>query len=348
MRPRFLTFFRMLADVTAPQMGSQTIVQTEPQSADVYRAQILRVGVLSCYLIPVILVFLGCGKPAPEYLHVSPQEEASLMATNRQAIHSLVQRWARDWTSLPDADSRLRELMTWRLNAEAVRSTQAALVGSSAPEEGLDTPTKAQFGEVVASVANMDPRLGWICSIAATNQLGGRVLAMALLASMEILDESDTNPRGREWSTKTKASLRALLAADVGQPGLQAGAAVETSQWICGVYVGTSSAYDMTGDDGKPIFYFGEKVRVPAVKKTIQIDRGGDTLMLREVSTEGTTVLSTAPLRITESSSSKVVIDTKFENGSGGVPTQIIISDGDLVIRQHKSPATTLRRIERF
>jgi len=122
----------------------------------------------------------------------------------------------------------------------------------------------------------------------------------------------------------------------------------KTPQWICGIYVGMTPAYDMTGDDGKPVYIFGEKVRVPAVKKTIQIDRGGDTVMMREVSSEGTTVLSTAPLKITEASSSRVVVETRFENGSDGVPTQITITEDQLVLRQYKSLDTTLRRTERF
>ena len=150
-----------------------------------------------------------------------------LKATNHQAIHSLAMRWTREWSSLLDADARLHELVERGLAGGAVDSVQAALVDSNVPDEGLRSTGDEELRKLLASVAEMEPRLGWVTALAATNRLAAHVTTMAILIGTEIVDASDPNPRGRAFFDEVRANLRALLAVSAGPRVPQGGAAAE-------------------------------------------------------------------------------------------------------------------------
>lgn len=174
-----------------------------------------RLQASSCLLL-LVTGLLGCGKPPPAYLGVAPKDGALLMATNHEAIHSLALRWTREWSSVPDADARLHELVGRGVAGGAVDSVQAALVGSNAAEEAARSTGDEELRKLFASVAEMEPRLGWVTRLAATNRLLARVTTMAILVGTEVVDASDPNPRGRAFFEEARASLRALLTVSAG------------------------------------------------------------------------------------------------------------------------------------
>lgn len=163
-------------------------------------------------LVLLCLVQSGCGRSTPDYLRVAPQDEPLLSAGDRESIHSLAIRWTREWVSLPDADARLHELVDLGLTKGAVDSVQAALAASDPTDREVKTPGKEELRTLLASLTEIEPRLGWMAGVAATNRLAARVVVMALLIGTEVVDGSDPNPRGREGHAETRAFLRALLA----------------------------------------------------------------------------------------------------------------------------------------
>jgi hypothetical protein len=114
--------------------------------------------------------------------------------------------------------------------------------------------------------------------------------------------------------------------------------------WVYGVYSGTAPGYDLLGEDGKPVYVFGEKVKVPQISRKVEINKDTDEILLRARSQDGSSYLSTAQMKITEVSNSKVVIDTSFDNGSKGTPTILVITAGKLEFKEMGAPMTELRK----
>ena len=114
--------------------------------------------------------------------------------------------------------------------------------------------------------------------------------------------------------------------------------------WVYGVYSGIAPAYDLLDEQGKPVNVFGERVKIPSIKRDIQIDKGSNQISLRATSSDGSFYLSTAKINVLEQSSARVVIDTQFDNGSDGTPTRIIITHNNIEFNESKQPASNLTK----
>ncbi len=149
---------------------------------------------------------------------------------------------------------------------------------------------------------------------------------------------SDNNPKIEHTAARGYHNLNSSVqSTKVGLPA-----------WIYGVYSGTAPGYNMLGNDGKPAYVFGESVKVPPITRKLQIDRGGDKILLRAKSSDGSSYLSTAEIKVTETSENRVVIDTKFDNGSSGTPVKLVLRPGVIEFNEYRSPKTELKKVLDF